>query len=163
LISLLHEPSLGHYLFCSSQAHHRDPYAQGQIRIEMDLQAPMELLSTDAIQPSCMCSSKPLRNCSFPAFHLCMKIIAPDIVLGLQEQERKCGSEAVQIHPDSRTGVTATRVRLHMQCLSVRLISHRKHHLCVGMSSLIQCITPGLKARAGQSRAEKNLSDSPII
>jgi hypothetical protein len=47
-----------------------------------------------------------------------MKIIA-DIVLGLQEQERECGSEAVQIHP----GDSNEPERLHMQCLSVRPIS----------------------------------------
>jgi len=46
----------------------------------------------------------------------------PDIVLGLQEQEHECGSEAVQIHPDSRPDnwrVTATRVRETAYAMSI--------------------------------------------
>src|ERR1700758_552598 len=66
------------------------PYRQGQIRIEMDLQAHgIVEYGCDSTLLACG-GPKPLRNCSLPLF-------CPDIVLGLQEQERECGSEAVQI------------------------------------------------------------------
>lgn len=80
-----------------------------------------------------------------------MKIIA-DIVLGLQEQERECGSEAVQIHPGDSNESDCI-------CNVYRFVQYPvEHHLYVDMSSPTECITPGLKARA-----EKNLSDFPII
>jgi hypothetical protein len=95
-----------------------------------------------------------------------MKIIASDIVLGLQEQERKCGSEAIQIHPNSRTGVTSNTSQKDCICNVYQFVQYpiETSFVCRHVKfNRMHYSRLESQSRAEQSRAEKHLSDFPII
>ena len=126
-------------MFCSLQALRRDLFAQGQIRIEMDLQVPhgnmFSLLHVTAR------AVEKLQLARIP--HLCMKFIDRHRLLA-------CRNRNANVDQRLSRSTQHESERPHMQCPSVHPIFHRKHCLYVRMLSPTDCIVPGLKARAEQ-------------